>query len=208
MGKTGAMKNPPAGLEDTRRLFQEAGAVRDRWMELQLLSKLEGLPENISGPCSAMEAETRLGFMTRATTHLEKLQQLVQAPDPGFGKIRNRTLEKLYRKQLQKLAVSLSQKGLRERLHPCRKKIKRLMILYAIHGEESMDLRPDLKYMDQLQDQIGKWHDTEMVLKILPNTREIIPIRKKLEVVGAGQLARAVSLASGFQNKALSKGRI
>ena len=205
--KTGALEKPPAGLTEIWQLFREAGEVRDRWMEHQLLSKLEGIPDSIPRTHAESEKEARARFIARAPEWTTKLQQLIQVPDPGFGKISKRKLEKLFRKQLAKLSNSLSKKNTPESLHPCRKKIKRLMILFSITRKEGLELRAGMDYLDQLQDIIGLWHDTEMVLKMLPKTKETQGVRQKLTGLGAGQLARARSMASRFEKKALKKGR-
>jgi CHAD domain-containing protein len=175
-------------------IFRHAGRIRDAQLQLHIISELHiEDPAFIYEELKRKEREENL-----LALRLEEYQYNIKKVKKGLlKKLDNIDLleaESLIKLEWDKIHVFLLSTADAERMHDERKKIKQLIYLLRILPEEIADnLDIDRKYLDDLADKIGKWHDLLITVQMLKGRKEpadmIAPIdekaREKLEEVKA-----------------------
>ena len=85
------------------------------------------------------------------------------------AKIKTNQVKLYYYKNVEKLRFDFSTPIKEDALHESRKIIKNLLLaLKALPKSLQAQLTINKKYLDDLQDKIGKWHDMIVTLEMLP----------------------------------------
>ena len=138
-------------------VYRRAGVVRDAYISKQfheavIVSKNDA--EN--NYLEAASAE----FCRKKDIHLNVITEWKSITGKRFENIENHCVISFYRKHLERLAQSFFLLE-EEEIHECRKIIKRLLYLYPLVPPAVKNkLKININYLDALQEEIGKWHDT------------------------------------------------
>ena len=189
-------------LKVIKKIFHEAGIIREANINLQMIKQF-----NISHPAFSVEATHILQqepekFRLHTAHYDEQIRSTVKFLLKLLRPVRNNDIRHWFSRQLKKIAV-IETASSTDQLHRARKRIKNLVYVHGIiHKRLRTTLALNITYLDQMQDAIGKWHDTAVAVKLLGshnsgNKAKINKLQKKQDKMGA-----AIHIISnGFWNK-------
>ena len=145
-----------------KKMFRQAGIIRDAGNHLQLLEHFHPAPEEYKQEQQHIQS-------TAATTFLHHLKQYRREGRKAgrrlltdIRKIPVQNIRDWYATQLIKISVLLTATG--DQLHRARKLIKELLYVQSLLPQKiTNELKLNKDYLDQLQDAIGQWHDAAIV---------------------------------------------
>jgi CHAD domain-containing protein len=145
-----------------KKMYRQAGTIRDAGNHLQLLEKVHPAPEfyrEEQEQLKSAAAETFIGHIRYYRKQGKKARRRLLA---DLHAIRLDCIRDWYATQLIGISVLLTASG--DRLHKARKQIKDLLyVLHLLPSRLVKELRLNRDYLDQLQEAIGRWHDTWVV---------------------------------------------
>ncbi|RFM26298.1 CHAD domain-containing protein [Deminuibacter soli] len=147
-----------------RAVFQEAGEIREYQLLQQWLEKhrLKAIQEHYF-PALRLE-QMMMAFRLRSDHYQADFKEIIEHSAP-FVASTNEILAEQYFVDLNAHLQEMTNGDLpATEWHELRKRIKQW--LYAINWirpEEAAEKEPSLSYYNKLQEQIGQWHDLEMI---------------------------------------------
>ncbi len=145
----------PAEFSNAKIVYRRAGIVRDAFISLQ--------HAGVAGQDHAQAEFHRHAsdeFCRRKELHIKILADWRDSVSDKFENISNGRISAYYSKWLNRLSDSFIMLD-EDELHENRKIIKRLLYLYPLLNQKLKDsICLNTEYMDSLQEEIGKWHDT------------------------------------------------
>ena len=163
MMKDCSEKRAPKDFDLLKKMFRQAGKIRDAGNTLQLLKHFHSV---------SAEYKTEQDHI-RTTAAAEFRQQIPQYRKAGkkagrrlladVHAVRTSCIRDWYAARLIKVNVLLTASG--DLLHEARKKIKELLYVQRLLPPNiKEDLGLDTAYLDALQDAIGQWHDMAVIV--------------------------------------------
>ncbi len=161
-------ENTSINFKPVNKLFKRAGHIRNSYVYAKLLDRYH-LAD------SGLKTERRKIIVNRSRTFCSKYRKdIIGVKNTRTLLIRrihgiaNKEILRVYKNQLKKLHSLLTHEHSSRQLHKCRSKIKKLVYMYqVIHKPLANKLRLNIHYLDQLQNTIGKWHDTITAVELL-----------------------------------------
>jgi CHAD domain-containing protein len=155
-----------AAVKDFRllkKMFRQAGAVRDLGNLLGELDHFRSVPGEFKRQKRQLkEAETTV-FIDHIGQYCKKGKKAGRRLLHDVHTIRSACIRNWYAEQLVDIGVLLTASG--NRLHKARKRIKEILyVLKVLPAALAEELALDTKYLDDVQDAIGKWHDAVIVV--------------------------------------------
>lgn len=156
-------------IKKLKELFDHAGKIRTAELNVEALHE-----NNIQNKDFEKEQNTIIEresgeLCKRSKTYVRDINKLKKRIGTQLSAIKNKTISSYYHKNLQDLKSNFLQPLHEEHLHDNRKIIKKLLLaLKALPHSLQNEINIDKKYLDDLQDKIGKWHDTLTILNMLP----------------------------------------
>lgn len=159
-------------FQPIKKVFKSAGRIRTAYLNLKMVEKYENENSRFNSQFKDKQNDILLKqsdkfsrnmiacaeIMDRNYKHLIKL----------FRDIDNKCIIGSYQKQLKLLDKTFKNYKTSAELHKCRTKIKRLLYAYSILNKPSAKkINLNTKYFDDLQDNLGKWHDTNVAVELL-----------------------------------------
>lgn len=148
-------------------LFHQAGEIRVKQINLQLLDTVPNLPEQLITRLRNTENIARQKIIDEGPQHLNQIghfREKIQLPELLPAK---KTIIQYFKKERKK-GENLLQHIDRENLHPYRKKIKKILYLYGALPNKIQDkIKIDTEGIDQQQQWVGDWHDTFSAIDFL-----------------------------------------
>jgi CHAD domain-containing protein len=147
----------PREFRTAKVVYKRAGVVRDAYIAHQQHISIS--PNDPLGDGKYLELSSQQ-FCSKKDLHLRVINEWRDIVKEQFENISNNCAAAFYRKRLARLEDRFY--DFREdELHECRKLIKMLMYLYPLMSEAvKNELMVNIDYLDSLQEEIGKWHDT------------------------------------------------
>jgi CHAD domain-containing protein len=192
-------------MKAIKEIFHQAGIIREANINLQMIKEF-----NISQPAFSIEAtrilEQEPGKFRLHTAHYnQQIRSTIKSLLKLLRPVRNSDIRHWFTRQLKKIAVIVTASST-DQLHRTRKRIKNLVYVHGIiHKRLITTLALNITYLDQMQDAIGKWHDTAVALKLLgshnsEDKAKINKLQKEQDKMGT-----AIHIISnGFWDKVLS----
>ena len=146
-------------LRPLKKMFRQAGIIRDTESQLRLLEQHQLLsPEQRE--LRVLRIKEAADKFTRNITDYRKegrkAARLLQADVKSIDSV---AIRRWFAGEIIQTGVLLTKSG--NELHLARKKIKTLLYVQKMLPEKkALQLRLDRDYLDNLQDAIGSWHDT------------------------------------------------
>jgi CHAD domain-containing protein len=145
-----------------KKMFKQAGTIRDAGNHLQLLEHFHGAPESYKTEQDQLKATASAQFVHDIGEYRRLGKAAARRMSADIHSIRTGCIKDWYAAQLVKIGVLLTASG--DRLHKARKLIKELLyVLKVLPSGLANELGLDVEYLDKLQDAIGKWHDVALV---------------------------------------------
>jgi len=146
-----------------KKMFRQAGAVRDLGNLLGELDHFHSVPQEFRQQKQLLQQTETTVFIDNIGEYRKKGKKAGRRLLHDVHAIPAACIRNWYAEQLVDIGVLLTASG--DRLHKARKKIKELLYVLKVLPSGLVEgLALDAKYLNDLQDAIGKWHDTVMVV--------------------------------------------
>jgi CHAD domain-containing protein len=160
------------GFKPVRKIFKQGGVIREGYINIQLSSHYDlkddkFIQEQVDGMEKAM-----IEFRDNSKKHLRTIKEARNELEGKLEAIEDEQVSEFYKKELEQIALALSENQFNDELHDCRKRIKNLIYNRKVAGtalEGIIDLNSE--YLDKLQGQIGEWHDTIIAIQLFSSPK-------------------------------------
>ncbi len=159
-------------LKPLKKLYCHVGKVRDVYIRLNFIAR-NGLKNqrSIKYRHTLLERESDK-FCKKINAHLKDTKSVYEVIPGLLTNIPEKYILHFYKKQLKKVATALVQQVNPDEIHMGRKKIKNLIYVYeTLPKPLAKKLRLSIAYLEELQDVIGKWHDSFINAKLFFKSR-------------------------------------
>lgn len=192
------------GFKPVRKIFKSAGLIREAHINLQLGERYQLKNELFElGQLKILEEGT-MEFRNNGKKFTRNIKNAYNDLRKHLPGIEDNSIAEYYKKQLQQISTNLAVSGFTEDMHTNRKLIKILVYNHklaetALNGSVTFNA----KYLDKLQDTIGKWHDNVVAAQLFSSPElDDKPIVAKINRKNAGIKHTITSMADDFLNKA------
>lgn len=145
-----------------KKMYRQAGAIRDAGNHLHLLEKVHSAPEFLKQEQQQLQREAAEDFVDRIKTYRKNGKKAARRLLADVRSVRPDCIKDWYAAELIKISILLNASG--DELHQARKEIKTLLYVFGLLPDRSArELHLDRDYLDQLQNAIGEWHDAFVV---------------------------------------------
>jgi len=188
-----------------RKLFKHAGEIRDLHIRMKRLQDSISSSKKYYDDLHEELISLTEQFCIKIDKWLKEAKKCVDNISKDFENVKNDDVKEFYNKRLKRIATAFYDTDNEIEWHACRKRIKVLLYNYdKLPGPVNRKLKLNTNYLDELQDKIGKWHDSEINADAiaaldLDIKKDLIKFKKQTLV-----LSKAVKLmATDFNNKVL-----
>jgi CHAD domain-containing protein len=157
-------------FEPVKKIFQHAGTIRDSYIHLQLADQFQVKEPEFH----KMQTDLMFKEMARFQKNGKKYELILHKTliniKEELNSIGNAEIADFYEAELDSVVLALAKRQFNENMHHCRKRLKNLLYNQK-QADKSMKgkLKLNLPYLDQVQDQLGQWHDTVLALDLFSN---------------------------------------
>jgi CHAD domain-containing protein len=146
-----------------KKMFRQAGAIRDAGNRLQLLEHFHAAPEEYKQEQQQRKETETIIFIDHIAQYRKKGRKAGRRLLADLHAIRKGRIRGWYARRIVNISVLLTASG--ERMHKARKQIKELLYVNGLLPSRLTDeLALDKEYLDHLQEAIGQWHDATVVV--------------------------------------------
>jgi len=150
-----------------KKIFRHAGVIRDSYIHLQLADHFE-VKEPAFHKAQTDLMFKEMGRFKKKGKKYEKIlhQTLIKIKGELSG-ISNAQIADFYEAELNKVVLAFAKREFNTNMHDCRKRLKNLLYNQKL-ADKSMNgkLTLNLPYLDQVQDQLGQWHDNMLAREL------------------------------------------
>ncbi|MGG7036365.1 MAG: CHAD domain-containing protein [Flavobacterium sp.] len=146
-----------------RKLFKKAGELRQWQLNLELF---QSFLEHIIQIEDLKSKKIEKKFIRKISKYQKDIAQLILNIKKEEYLPKKKKIKSYFDRQIRKAKTELSRNHNHSNLHLFRKRIKKIMYVYdflPIKMQKKFSL--DTDYINHLQKQIGKWHDTVTTIK-------------------------------------------
>jgi CHAD domain-containing protein len=172
--------------QSLKKIFRKAGKIRELQINRQIRLKLSQPTQSEIDRIAKIEKKLSEKFARKCHSYLRDIDQLnlkVGITD----KVQNEKATLDYFHHLQEKAALASAAHDRYSLHQYRKIIKKILYCYeALPMPLKKKVKLNTRFLDQIQNRIGRWHDTLIAIKQLKKASSngndkalLIRLRKK-----------------------------
>ncbi|HTR29091.1 MAG TPA: CHAD domain-containing protein [Puia sp.] len=145
-------------LRPLKKMFRQAGMIRDTRSQLRLLEQHQLLSPDHRELRVLQLKEAADKFCRCVTDYRKEGRKAARLLLADVEAIHGRAIRRWFAGEIIQAGVLLTKSG--DELHLARKKIKTLLYVQKMLPEKQVhQLRLDTDYLDQIQDAIGSWHD-------------------------------------------------
>jgi CHAD domain-containing protein len=146
-----------------KKMFRQAGKIRDAGNSIKLLNEFQGVPAEYRERQERLGKEAAILFVERTEGYRKKGKKAVRRLQADLHAVRSQCIKDWYASRLIKIGVLLTASG--DLLHEARKRIKELLYLQGLLPKALVaEIGLDKDYLDKLQDAIGNWHDMAVIV--------------------------------------------
>lgn len=181
-----------------KKIFHRAGIIREASINLEIMKQYHISHSAFGAEATQILQQASDKFRSRAARYDKHIKKTVKSLLKTIHPVRNSDIRHWFNRQLKRIAAGVTASSV-DQLHLARKNIKCVLYVHGILHRRLVDkLKLDVTYLDQLQDSIGKWHDTVVAATTLASGNVRIGRLQKAQDK-AGAAVRAIS--DGFWNK-------
>lgn len=163
MVKACSDKRAPKDFGLLKKMFRQAGKIRDANNSLQLLEHFHSAPAVYKAEQGELRASAAEEFRNHAGQYRKRGKKAGRRLLADIHAIRAGCIKDWYGGRLVRIGVLLTASG--DRLHEARKKIKELLYVERLLPQNiAGEIRLDKDYLEKLQDAIGRWHDIAVIV--------------------------------------------
>lgn len=161
-------------FKPVKTVFKKAGEIRNAHINLKLGEKHQLNNDDFSRHQQKELDEGTAAFKNKANHYLKVIKKAQLILQNDLHRLHNKTIRKFYRHKLAAITVFFADIIFNEALHKARKNIKLLLYNQKIAaGAIQNKLNLNYTYLDGLQQNIGEWHDHNLVIETLSKTLKI-----------------------------------
>ncbi len=158
-------------INKIKKLFHKAGEIRELQINIRLLKTLPNKPiENIT----ILEKRNKIiekKFIENISKYINRLKNYHTKIQLPTKLLNQKDIKNYFKKQLEKASKEILSRD-RLKMHQLRKRFKKIMYLYnALPEKYHKTFELNIDYIDELQNETGKWHDTFSTIKFLSGQR-------------------------------------
>jgi CHAD domain-containing protein len=148
-----------------RKIFKAAGRIREAQLHLLILKNKE--KQTVASFKETIQTETQ-ALITNSRRYIRAIESIADKIEKTAWRVSKGDVTKYLQKERKGLLHSMFVLSAPSALHPLRKKIKRLLYNYELtKGTGTKKAKTLIYNLDILQQDIGLWHDKEVLLKQL-----------------------------------------
>lgn len=192
-------------IKKLKELFDHAGEIRTAQLNIEALHASDIQNEQLEKQQNEIIERESYELCRRRKTYNTNIKKLRKNIEISSNKIKTKNIISFYEERLEELSVNFLPPVNEATLHDNRKIIKTLLLaLKALPKSLQKQININKKYLDELQDMIGKWHDTIIVSDLLATNglHEQETVKDKKEK----QLETIKNLTNSFDVKAQLSG--
>ena len=149
-----------------KKMYRQAGAIRDAGNHLLLLEKVQAAPEFFRQEQQQLQSEASEDFINRIKTYRKKGKKAARRLLADVRSVPADSIKDWYAAELIRISILLNASG--DELHDARKGLKTLLYVHGLlPSRVARELSLNQDYLDKLQDAIGEWHDAFIVARTL-----------------------------------------
>jgi CHAD domain-containing protein len=187
-----------------RKIFKYAGNIRDAHTNLGLSARYQLHNEAFETGQQKIIEDGTSEFRQNKKKFARSIKHTFKQLKKKMPKVGDNAVAEYYKNQLEEISVNLIVSGFTEDMHTNRKLIKILVYNHELAGK-ALDgsLNFNTEYLDELQHQIGKWHDNLIAAQLF-STPELDdkPAVAKINRKNAGVKRSISAIAEDFLSKA------
>jgi CHAD domain-containing protein len=189
-------------LKKLRKIFAHAGKLRAVHVNMDILSS-EDIRNDafVTAQSNVLANETSKLYAHHDEYH-KTLKKTLKVLSGTFEDISDKQVVRIFDKQMEDIYQYFSKDlAFDDTLHHARKMIKELLYVHLILPDDVKDkIRLNIEYLDDLQTEIGNWHDVSMMLDLLKSSHhEHTETTQQLESKLLSMEHQIVLLASYFR---------
>lgn len=152
-------------FKPVRKIFKEAGVIRDAYNNLEL-AKIQHTEEHdfSTGQRNLMQNAT-MAFKKKGDSYLKEIKSALDPLRQKIKAINDIHIILFYENQLQQISEILAVLKFGDELHECRKLVKILIYNFKL-VHTSLVGGFNEEYLQQVQTEIGDWHDNVLAVKL------------------------------------------
>jgi CHAD domain-containing protein len=192
-------------VKPVKKIFIEAGSIRDAQINLQLISSYGNTNEVYEKRQHELIKRLEKRFCSSIYTHIRSIKRPHTIIRKSLTDIKNDCIQEFYKKQIRKIEQALSDLANKKGLHKCRKRIKKMIYISSmLDSALKKKLNLNFDYLHKLEDAISKWHDSVITIDVLRNTTFVKKLLlTKLENQCKKFIRRISILSRNFSKKIL-----
>lgn len=154
-----------------RKIFKNAGRIRNAHINLQLLDKFKTENSDFKDKQKTILQEQSNKFCNDMIVFADTISKNHESLMKLIYDVESKKILDLYKKQLKKINKIFKSYKKPAELHKSRKNIKQLLYVYSILNKPFIKkIKLNAEYFDNLQEILGKWHDAEVTVELLTST--------------------------------------
>jgi CHAD domain-containing protein len=155
--------NAIRNFDGLKKMFKQAGVIRDAGNHLQLLEQFHPAPQEYKDQQQQVQTTETEKFIRKAEKHRRNGKHAGRRLIAGVHSIPTARIQDWYAIQMVATGVLLTASG--DDLHKARKQIKEMLYMEKLLPDPVReDLRLNRDYLGRLQEAIGQWHDAAIVV--------------------------------------------
>ena len=184
---------------DLKNIFREAGKIREMQQTYKLMLKYK-IKRSLQKKIQDDEYDLTMNFRMKAGQFKKNINDVFERTKNYTSKINSGNLSEFLMIRQLKLQDLISPEPDPDNLHNVRKVIKDIVYLSEIKYGKNNNIEP---VFDEIQNLIGKWHDKQILMKVLDEDRTAKHIRilEKLRSACEIDICSLKNQISAIQNK-------
>lgn len=186
-------------IKKLKELFDHAGEIRTAQLNVEALHENHVHNEQLEKEQNMVIERESGELCRRKKSYSRNIKKLKKSIAIHSSKIKNKSIISYYQKSQEELSVNFLPPVKEAILHDNRKIIKKLLLaLKALPKPLEKQINIDKEYLDNLQDLIGKWHDSMIASEMLGSDN---PGHQALNDKKQNQLEAIENLTNSFDKK-------
>jgi CHAD domain-containing protein len=155
--------DPVKDFNGLKKMFKQAGVIRDAGNHLQLLERFHPAPQEYKEQQQQLQTTETEKFIRKAEKHRRNGKRAGRRLIAGVHSIPTACIQDWFAVQMVSTGILLTASG--DDLHQARRQIKDMLYVEKLLPATLQEnLRLHREYLDQLQETIGQWHDAVIVV--------------------------------------------
>ncbi len=158
-------------FKPVKTVFKKAGKIRNAHINLKLAEKYNLQDAGFKNQQQKTLDKGIETFKNKGRKNLKSIKKAHLVLQNNLHRLHNKTIQRFYQEKLAAIAAFFTDPVFDDALHNTRKNIKLLLYNWKIAAKSSsgkVNFKED--YLDDLQNDIGEWHDHNLAIETLAQT--------------------------------------